>query len=275
MNIDHGGQKDDASAEVAELESRFFGRPRPGRATEQLLWACALGVLSIEEEDRVHALIAGDVQAREALARIERSLETEAVQTPAPASMARTAALRGRSSAGAPCPAPSLAFRVWGATGQALKDAWAALSLKPEEVVAVFLRRSGGLQARALLGAEVALEPAYLSRGPLSPTAGAEAAPGASSRKRVRMPDGTEVSVVCEPGGGFRLIVSLSNRSIQGLVKVRKLVVRNGKPLEEETGVEGRIKDGVATLKECPEGALRIFTPDGRSLVVVLGEQGE
>jgi hypothetical protein len=273
MSIEHEGQKDDVSAEITELESQFFGRPRPGRAPEQLLWAFALGALSIEEEDKVDALIAGDVEAQEALARIVRSLETQEGRTAAPASTAREAAFGRQSSARAAASAPSLACRVWATTGQALRDAWAAFSLKPKEVVAVFLQRPDGLEARALLGVEVALEPAYLSRGHSLPKAGPEVALGASSRKRVRAPDGTEVSVVCEPGGGFRLIVSLTNRSIQGLVKVRRLVLRDGKPLEEETGVEGRLKDGVATLKECPEGALRIITPDGRTLVVILGQE--
>jgi hypothetical protein len=261
MSIEREGQKDGVSAEIAELESQFFGRPRPGRATEQLLWAYALGALSLEEEDKALALIAGDDEAQEALARIGRSLDTREGET-ATLAAARAAA-----------PAPSLASRIWGATGEALRDVWAAFSLKPEQVVAVFLQKPGGLEVRALLGAEVALEPACLSRGPSLSRGEPEAAPRAAGRKRVRMPDGTEVSVVCELGGGFRLIVSLPSRSIQGLVQVRRLVLRDGKQLEEETGVQGRVKDGVATLKECPEGAVKLITPDGRALVLILGHE--
>jgi hypothetical protein len=309
MSIEHEGQEDDVPAEIAELESQFFGRPRPGRATEQLLWAYALGALSIEDEDKAQALIAGDDKAQEALARIGHSLETRESVTERRLQAAASTEKIARSletqereratpvPARAAAPAPSLACRIWGATGEALREAWAAFSLKPEEVVAVFLQKSSGLEVRALLGAEVALEPACLSRGPSLPKGEPEAAPGAMERtsvrsgappsggslntaapgllsqRRVRMPDGTEVSVVCEPGGGFRLIVSLAGPAIQGLVKARRLVLRDGKQFEEETGVQGRVKDGVATLKECPEGAVKLITPDGRALVLILGRE--
>jgi hypothetical protein len=259
MSIEHQGQKDDVSAEIAGLETQFFGRRRAGRASEQLLWAYALGALSLEEEDKAQALIAGDDAARAALARIRRSLKGREAGAGTPAEAAARA--------------PSLASRIWGATGEALREVWAAFSLKPEEVAAVFLRKAGGLEARALLGAEVALEPSCLSRGPSFSTSGPEASGEPAGRKTVRLPDGTEVSVVCEPGQGFRLIVSLANRSVQGLVKVSKLVLRDGEPFEEETGVRGRLKDGVATLKECPEGAVRLLLPDGQTLVLILGSQ--
>jgi hypothetical protein len=192
------------------------------------------------------------------LARIRRSLESAEGKTEVLASAAAA-------------PASSLACRIWEATGEALHAVWNAFSLNPEEVVAVFLEKAGRLQARVLLGAEVALEPSRLSRGPLVPTGEPEAALGAPGRKRVRRPDGTEVSVVCEPDGSFRLILSLANRSIQGLVKARRLVLRDGNQVEEETGVQGRIEDGVAILKECPEGAVRLLLPDGRALVLILG----
>lgn len=258
MKIENPQQQDDVSVEIADLEAQFFGRPRAGQATEPWLWAYALGLLNLEEEQGVHTWLAGDPEAQVTLKRIRRSLVPEVGLDP--------------TAAGAPLKTSVLAQRFASATAEAFRGVWEALALKPGEVVAVFWQKASGLEVRALQGTEVPLRPAYLSRGSSTLERGS-AQSGEGHRKCVRLENGTEVSVLAEPGGSFRLILSLPNRALAGLVKVRRLVRRNSERIEEETGVQGRLEGGVATLKECPTGVLKIIPPAGRAFVLLLGHE--
>jgi hypothetical protein len=257
MNSEHRDQRDGLPDEVADLEAQFFRRPSRGRVSEQLLWSLALGALSVEEEDAALELIAGDEEASRAWARISRAVQ----------------AGEARVAPAATEPKLSLARQMLETARQVLGRAWEGLQLRPEEVEAVFLRQSRALAVCIVRGEEVQAGTTLLTREALSSEEGPATTPVAAFRKKARMADGTVISVVSEPDGAFTVTVSLIYPPVEGLVRVKKLAERGGQRVALETGVQGRLDKGVATLKECPEGALQIVVPGERLYVVVLGHE--
>jgi hypothetical protein len=264
MSVEHQGKKDDVSAKIADLESQFFGRPRRGRATEQLLWAYALGILSIEEKDAAHSLIAGDDQAQERLAQIHRVLEGER------ADLAAASELSEETT-----PAAAAGATV-GSFLQLLKERALGLleelTLKPAEVAVVLARVPGGFLP-ALVGAGCTWQagrPDYL---------GDEQAGGGPAEEQprplaeLRLPDGTKLQCVDVQGQGFDIIITPGNTRLAGRVRVYK---RTGTRPESWEPVRGRtvpLDQGKAQIRNCPEGILKLELPDRTT--IVLGVQSK
>ncbi|NLH72791.1 MAG: hypothetical protein GX456_07035 [Verrucomicrobia bacterium] len=245
MNNEHERRKDDVPADIADLEAEVFRRPRPGRVSEQLLWAYALGSLSMEEEDRVHSLMAGDDHAQQRLAEIQASLQ-------------RTAPLLGSHSVDEPC-ATEAARNL---AGMAVRNLLAAVGRLGEELAVALSWVEGMLVADPGLSK---WKPACVPAAILGESRQAGAAAGSVLQEFSS--EGVKVRLIVVKPPRVNVEIELQ-KTIEGEVQLFRLEKGS-----RRRRVAGRPLGGGKTLFErCPPGLLEVVLPGGDSFLVAIAE---
>jgi hypothetical protein len=141
---------------------------------------------------------------------------------------------------------------------------------KITSVVAAIVRKAGGLVADFLQPRcrQIELEPVLLGED-IGEQVSAEKR--ALPRVQLETPEGVRLSVVDVKDRGTNIYVEMADKSVEGWVKLFRLVLLEGKQQQKDTGIQGYLKDGRAELVNCPDGTLRISGPGGLSVDLYVG----
>jgi hypothetical protein len=213
---------------------------------EDLLWDYAQGLLEPPEENRVIRLLARSPQAEAALAGIRQSL----------------------LEAGAPLPIEPEPSVLELARRRSI-SLIAAMS-EPASLAAVVVNMGDRLMAvvgQAIAGPYLhALEAApALALGDDE-----EADQRPLQRVDIRGGHGLDASIIRLPDNQIDILVKTSNPAATGRVRLLKLEQVGAEVTEQDAVVPEYLASGIATLKDCPAGLLRIVVPDGRDLLISL-----
>ncbi len=238
-----------------DLEGALIPAPE---VSERWLWAYAEGVLEPEEEAVVRRRIAAHPGSREKLERIEAALREAAARR-----------LQARSVLS------GWLERVRDRAARWVREA----TPSGEEVAFVVARIRGGL-VPAWLGN--GWEAMSRSGGQLGGAAGAtteatsEAPPPLAE---FRTPDGVELQVMQGGANDVTLRIRTGDPGAAGPVIVsRRSGGAGGEPgtgWSKVPGASGRMKGGVATLRQVPEGLLCVELPGGRRLIFAVRRDEE
>jgi hypothetical protein len=229
---------------------------------EQQLWDYALGLLEADDERQVFRWLAASPRAEETLSRIRRAMAEAGVANPIEAAEADEA----------PEPAAVIVVRRVRERFRSLLD---QLSDELAAAAAVVVNLGNGLVGAAgaaeprLLGAPagLTLDAQNHKSGETTPESGVP---------RIDIPPiaGLAASVIFIAADRTDILVTASDPPVEGRVRLVRLVESAGGLVEEDTGIDGYLRGNEpARLEECPTGILKIIAPDGRQLVVCLGEQ--
>lgn len=232
---------------------------------EERLWDYALGLLEPDEERQVFRWLAGSPRAEDTLFRIRQAMAQAGVANPIEAEEADEVV-------------ESVQTVVLRRVGQRFRSLLGLLSDELAAAAAIVVNLGDGLVgAMGTVGAaehEMLETPAAVmldgkTSEPAAPTQG-------SGVFRIDIPPvaGLAATVIFVAADRTDILVTTSDPPVEGRVRLVRLIESAGKLVEEDTGITAYLRGPEpARLEECPTGMFKIIAPDGRELVVCLGEQ--